>query len=264
MSKHLFIIVISGSGTKKEGFSEKMQKDLKKFTKNTPLQDNYTVTECLPYNQSGIDADEAAMFDRMKADNKLGGILSLRKAFLGAFGDAVVFESNATNTESAYYRIHNYMKSCFESVNQQMQNYDESKLIIVAGSMAIHVLNCYIWDADKGIRIFEHSPANENNNLKNLSYLATIGCNIPIYLSAKQPEEIVPITRRNSEFSWDNYYDKDDVLGWPLKPLCSAYDSLVTDYQINTGAYVGSHMKYWDDNNFTKPFTKKLLELFGE
>lgn len=263
MSKHLFVMAIPGSGTKQDGFSNKMQKDIKKFTKNTALHDNYTVIECLPYNKSGIDTDQKAMFERMKKHNKLGGILSLRKAFISAFGDAVVFESDSSNTQSAYYRIHTYLKNCFEQVNQMMDMYDESILVIVAGSMAIHVLNCYIWDADKGIRIFENQPANANNNLKNLVYLATIGCNIPIYLSAKQPNDIVPINKRNETFTWDNYYDKDDVLGWPLKPLCPAYDALVNDHQINTGPYVLSHIKYWDDNSFTKPFSKKLVELYS-
>lgn len=264
MSKHLFIVVIPGSGSKKDGFSDKFQKDLKKFIKKTPLQDNYTVTECLPFNKSGVDSNQAAMFDRMKANNKLGGILSLRKAFLGIFGDAVLFESDSANPDSAYYRMHNYMKSFFEQVNQQMNNYDESKLVIVAGSMGIHVLSCYIWDADKGIRVFENEPATANNNLKNLSYLATVGCNIPIYVSAKKPDQIVPINSRNELFTWDNYYDKDDVLGWPLKPLCPAYDALVTDYQIKTGIYLGAHVKYWNDNNFTKPFTKKLVSIYEE
>lgn len=262
MSKHLFIILIPGSGSKKEGFSQKFQNDLKRLTKKTSLHDNYTIAECLPFNQSGIDSDQDAMFNRMKENNKLGGILSLRKAFLGIFGDAVIFESDSTNSESAYYRMHNYMKSFFENVNQQMISYDKSELVIVAGSMGIHVLSCYIWDANKGIRIFESDPATSANDLKNLRYLATVGCNVPIYLSYKQANDIVPISRPNAFFSWDNFYDKDDVLGWPLKPLCPAYDDLVTDYQINAGLYVGSHIHYWDDNNFTKPFTKKITDIY--
>ena len=65
MSKRLFIIAIPGSGTKKQGFTTKLQKDLKRFTKKSNLKDNYTVVECLPYNQTGIDSDTDAILNRL-------------------------------------------------------------------------------------------------------------------------------------------------------------------------------------------------------
>jgi hypothetical protein len=37
----------------------------------------------------------------------------------------------------------------------------------------------------------------------------------------------------------------------------------VVDHEINTGMYVGSHLRYWDDNEFTVPFARKCLALFN-
>lgn len=62
---------------------------------------------------------------------------------------------------------------------------------------------------------------------------------------------------------WLNFYDPDDVLGYPLKPINAAYDNVVTDdITINVGSWFStswnplSHSAYWTDNSFTKPVAK--------
>ena len=56
------------------------------------------------------------------------------------------------------------------------------------------------------------------------------------------------------------FYDKDDVLGWPLADLSARYANLVTDIEINAGGgFWGwltsswnplSHNQYWQDSQF--------------
>lgn len=262
MSKHIFILVIPGTGVKKAGFSDGLQKDLNKHTKKTTLKDNFTVLEYRPFHESGVDQNQEELFRRMKSRNRLGGILSFRKTVLHLVGDAVLFDRDIRNPNSAYQFIHQKLKTLLEEIHQSMKNYDQTELVILASSIGVYVLSCYIWDADHSLGIFYQTLATPENNLRDLSYLATIGCNIPMYVSALKEKNIVPIERRNQKFTWDNFYDKDDVLGWPLQPLSYGYNELVTDFEINSGAYVGSHFKYWNNNNFTKPFTEKLVKLF--
>jgi len=65
---------------------------------------------------------------------------------------------------------------------------------------------------------------------------------------------------------WLNYYDKDEVLGYPLKPISQSYDALVNeDIEINVGGFGASftplsHTAYWTDNDFTKPVAKFLAD----
>ena len=64
-----------------------------------------------------------------------------------------------------------------------------------------------------------------------------------------------------------NYYDKDDILGYPLRPLSQSFKNTVTqDIQINVGGLLSSwnpksHSEYWTDNDFTKPVAKYLAGL---
>ncbi|MFA9391630.1 MAG: hypothetical protein ACERKD_17605 [Prolixibacteraceae bacterium] len=264
MSKHLFIIAIPGTGVKKAGFSKGLQKELIKQLKYTKLKNNYSVIECRPFNETGIDQNQKELFERMNASNRLGGILSFRKTVLHVVGDAVLFERNPSKANSAYQTIHRCLRDRFEEVNQLMQKYQESILVIVAGSIGVHVLSCYIWDADHSLGIFSKTPSTDQNNLRNLAHLSTFGCNIPIYVSALKVYSIKAFDRRNANFSWDNYYDKDDVLGWPLQALSPIYNNLVRDHEINTGVYIGSHIRYWDDKGFVKQLAEKLAEMFNQ
>lgn len=88
--------------------------------------------------------------------------------------------------------------------------------------------------------------------------LYTTGCNIPIFVAAHVTKDIVPIKKPHPKFEWHNYFDKDDVLGWPLEDLSSSYRTLVTDHKINVGqGVIGrllkswnplSHNEYWRDS----------------
>lgn len=257
----IHIVTIPGIGSKEEGYSKKFQEDIVKFLKRTVLKEKIKFYEALPFNVTDIDNRQRLLFNRLNKDNKLGGMLSLREFVLGAFGDGVTFERGAHKENSPYRKIHSYLKSFFEYIYEKMGS--NSKLVIVAGSLGAHILSTYIWDADNNIGIFKNEHANEKNNLSNLSFLATIGANIPLFISGYKEEDIKPISASNRayDFKWHNYYDKDDVLGWPLKQLSSEYGKVVEDFQINTGLYIGSHIRYWSDDDFTKPFTKYLVNL---
>ncbi|MCF8371965.1 MAG: hypothetical protein K9H64_10105 [Bacteroidales bacterium] len=262
MNNQIIVLTIPGIGTKKPGYSEKLENDVRKFAKKTSLKDNFRIIESRPFSVTEIDDNQDDTFRRLDATNNLGGILSPRKFVMEAFGDGVTFERNASDPDGPYQKIHRYLKEKIEEVNQIMLAYDKAILVIVAASMGAHLLSTYIWDADHNRGIFEAAPSTEKNNLRNLWYLATIGCNIPLFISGLQESQVIAFDKRNVDFTWDNFYDKDDVLGWPLRQLSPSYNTLVTDYQINTGLYVGAHVRYWKDNDFTKPFTGKLVELY--
>lgn len=259
MDKKIVILTIPGIGTKEVGYSEKFEKDIRRFT-NARVRSNLRVLETYPFSVTQVDQNQNNLFRRLDAVNKLGGILSLRKFVIEAFGDGVTFERASTEPDSNYRRIHTYLKTQIEAANELLN--DGDVFVILAASMGVHVLSTYIWDADHNNGIFENNPATENQNLRNLDYLVSIGCNIPLFVSGLPEAKITAFDKRNDHFTWDNYYDRDDVLGWPLKQLSDSYNKLVTDYEINTGLYAGSHVKYWDDNDFTKPFSEKLNSLY--
>ncbi len=67
---------------------------------------------------------------------------------------------------------------------------------------------------------------------------------------------------------WLNFYDKDDILGYPLAEIAPSYAALKTkgnlrEKSINAGTLLTSwnplaHVGYWTDQDFVKPVTRFL------
>lgn len=63
---------------------------------------------------------------------------------------------------------------------------------------------------------------------------------------------------------WINFYDADDVIGFPLRSLNAAYLKVVKkDVPVNTGSFLISwtpllHLEYWTDDGVLGPIARSL------
>lgn len=130
------------------------------------------------------------------------------------------------------------------------------------------MISNYLWDAEKNKNIFGPlsdggRPATDWLRLKTLRRLFTTGCNIPLFIAGLDERE--SFAKPNAEFQWDNYYDADDVLGWPLRQLGPSFD-MVDDHDINVGGIFTSwnplsHRDYWSDRDVIRPLADALMSL---
>lgn len=258
----LVILTIPGIGSKKPGYSQPLYDDLIAHWYGTPLYDQFKIVETLPFYQTKLDENQEQIFDRLDKNHPLGGPLSLRKFVLEAFGDGVTYEHQRELPDSTYMQVHRHIQGKIAEANALIHQHPGAKLVVVAASLGSHIFSNYLYDAQKNLGIFKDKPATDEEKLEHLAHLATLGCNIPLFVSGLPKERIIAFRKpKNNTFEWFNYYDSDDVLGWPLKELSPSFEQLVTDVHVNTGMYVGSHVRYWDDNEFTKPFALKCLAL---
>lgn len=213
----------------------------------------------------------------------------LRKFFLYGFGDAAGLENGKESRSSVYTQAQICFAKVLFAARQAMEG--DGPVVIIAQSLGCQVASCYFWDAQqkangasvnvgiwRDIRHFEHAitgAATEQGTPENgrplspeeigfiqgktFKTFVTTGCNIPIFVAAHAKADIVPIFAESEEFRWNNYYDQDDVLGWPLRPLSSGYEQRVIDHAINaSGSFWGwlalswnpmSHTQYWGDSD---------------
>jgi hypothetical protein len=210
----------------------------------------------------------------------------LRKFLLFSFADAAGLETDKEDDVSPYTQAQVAIaKSLFGALSQIGAN---GPIVIIAQSLGGQVISNFLWDAQKyhanpqpntvhagfwrDPTMFASTVANKNNftpdELKflagsSLRSLYTTGCNIPIFVAARARTEIEPIEKPNLQFEWHNFYDKDDVLGWPLAELSDKYKKLVVDHRINAGdGFFGwlikswnplSHGQYWGDDEVLDP-----------
>lgn len=216
----------------------------------------------------------------------------LRKFVLFGFGDAAGLESGKEPIGSDYAKAQ--IKIARELLLAREAMSMSGPVLILAQSLGCQVTSNYFWDAHQaamgnpprvGIwqdigRVQAQITGGRPLTAEEISFLQgksfrlfiTTGCNIPIFVAAHAKEDIVPI-RPNEHFEWHNYYDQDDVLGWPLADMSVEYAEVVTDHAVNAGSgIIGwllkswnplSHTQYWGDTEVLDPLEARLRSLLS-
>lgn len=275
MTKTIALITIHGMGdTKREyyvEFYDKIKKSLGNSTWDKVIFKHLYYQDILQVNQENVFQSMRDQIDWMK----------LRKFLLYGFSDAASLEYKKEAIDSSYFRTQKMiMQSMDEIFDASAQK--EIPVVVIAQSLGCQVMSSYIWDADpvrqatNGIwsaplndGVTKGSPRDNFRRMRSLQRLYTTGCNIPIFVSGHKTIEA--ISPPGQSFKWHNFFDEDDVLGWPLQPLSPSYDKLVEDIPINAGeGIIGtifkswnpiSHGQYWTDSEVIGHMSSAIKEL---
>ena len=192
----------------------------------------------------------------------------LRKFFLFGFGDAASLEYSAHRDEIKYIATQKEIQRALKVAYSELGKDNSKPVIIIAQSLGCQVISNYLWDAENNKHIFQDTNNIEANELKflrlkSLHNLITTGCNIPLFISGIEKKDRKCFKKPNVKFKWSNYYDPDDILGWPLKQLGASFN-IVNDCDINSGGIFTSwnpfsHNEYWSDKDVIKPLANILL-----
>ncbi len=254
MSKKFGVITIHGMGTQGEGYHESLTKRLESHLLDEVKEDMAFVPLYYHDQMQGQQADIWKEMQKEEIDWK-----SFRKFFLYYFSDATTSEHRPERENSVYKKVQYKIRDTLNTLYQDVGG-EDVPLVIIAHSLGCQVLSNYIWDAQKNTGIWENETPTNFQKFGTLRYFFTSGCNIPFFVSGF--DEILAIDKPNPDFEWLNYYDRDDMLGWPLRPLSSSYRNLIkADIEINTGITPLSHMNYWKDKDFIHPIVDKIKSL---
>lgn len=227
------------------------------------------------YYQKILQDNQYTVWDRTRQGSAVR-FADLRKFVLFGFGDAAGLENRKEIPGSVYELAQGEIARTLLSAHAIRPG---MPVVFVAQSLGGQVLSSYIYDAQKaaagkpvGAGIWRNIDAwaagalgrsltaSEKTFLAagTCAALVTTGCNIPIFVAAHKEMHIIPIAPPTSLFKWINFYDPDDILGWPLQPLSGGYRALVEDRAINAGGGVANlllrswnplaHNSYWDDD----------------
>ncbi len=262
MNHEIAVVIIHGMGSQERGFSRPLRDELIRRLKAQASKVKWGEI----YWANILEPRQRAYLRKANADNKMD-FMTLRRFMVTAFGDAAAYRKVPKRSKNTtYQQVH-------DRVGQEIARLEEPgnpkmPLIVLAHSLGGHVMSNYIWDMQKaptpGLSVFQQ--------MKTVAGMITFGCNIPFFVFAYAPTDIKPIKFPGNALKpahkglarWNNYYDPDDVLGYPLKVINPAYRKVVDrDISINVGGVFSSwnplsHNRYWTDNSFTKPVTKFL------
>lgn len=164
---------------------------------------------------------------------------SFRKFFINSLGDVTAYNNEM------YDEVHACIEDSMMALRHKLHYNGFVPVIVIAHSLGCAMITDYIWDRQK-----KNDPVHDRFMLP-VKAIFTMGCNIPVFALSHDPIEAIDA----QGIVWLNLYDKDDIMGYPLKPISDSYDEAVdADVQVNTGRWWSSwnplsHNDYWTDSD---------------
>ncbi len=257
MAPEIGVLIIHGMGSQQPDFAQGLIDDLKEKL------DNKATKVCWQpvYWSSVLSGREASVWRDLSTECDLDWV-KLRKFFLNAFGDAAAYRYVPAEYDCTYYQIHDVVHAGLTALKNQLG--DGKPLIVLAHSLGSVIITDHIWDRQLG-RDTQRYGQSPFERMESLAGLVTFGCNIPLFVLAYDPIECIEFPPAalpdalKTKAKWLNFFDSDDILGWPLKALSPKHAVAVTeDREINVGGLFTawnplSHGDYWTDDSFTDP-----------
>ena len=273
MPKTLGVLTVHGMGDQKPDYADPMIEELHRriFGDSVSIEDSDIAWEAGHWADAIQPAQDQLWEDL--SDNPNMSYTKLRQFVISYLGDAI-----------AYQRVHasnngrmNYYEMFHQSINGSLKNLqekigDEDKpLIIIAHSLGSVIMSNYIWDVQK-VDVKE-TPF---ERMETLAGFITFGSTIPLFALAYKQRQNIQFPPKNIQnyfpqmnrdkvkdvVKWINFFDADDVLGYPIGHLGPSY-GVVEDREINVGGLLTfwnpfSHADYWTDNDFTVPVAEAI------
>lgn len=266
MTDRIGILTIHGMGEEKQNFDHQLKRGLLR-----ELGAESYARLCIRsiWFHPAISSSQKDVAEKMKRSGLR--CKGLRDFALFSLSDVTAYDNRADAADSVYRRVHQLILDRIHRLGDELPA--AAPVIVIAHSLGCQVISNYIWDAQQTLMsgrragIWDH-PLNRNPTtfeaLGSIRYLLTSGCNIPLFVSGFP--QIEAIHRPNPGFRWVNYFDKDDILGWPLKPLsrgfANSYDEVVTeDVPINVGFTPLGHLNYWKSRQFVDAVAERIKEV---
>ena len=278
MKKQIGVFTIHGIGSQKAGFSAGLVEQLCQHLGK--LRSRFQWEEIHWANVMKVRED--ILLECMKDARDQDGAplkldwMSARNFVVNGFGDALAYHRDFEK-DSAYSVIHQVISSTIENFYSTCAARN-TPVVVLAHSLGCHMMSNYLWDTQQRGYKGPLAP------LPGLVGFVTFGCNIPLFSlafpSARPIRLPSPNIRKHAlrtAAKWLNFYDRDDLLGWPLRPLYQKNFSKLTkaqrdtvsrmvDYEINVGSLATSwnpaaHNGYWTDRDMTLPIAQYLGKL---
>lgn len=268
MAKDFAIITIHGMGDTKKDYYKSFEKKLR----NRVGKDTWDSKVHLEhvYYQNLLQGEQEDYYEDSDDEHDLRWDI-LRKLMIFGFNDAAAIEHSLRKDGKLYIDVHRRIATAFDNAYGKLGN-QAKPVFVVAQSLGAQQVSNYLWDAKKNLRFFsDQGPGDEEMRkfcrLNSCKQFITTGCNIPLFKAGlPDPKNF---DRPNLEFTWHNYFDADDVLGYPIRKIAPSFEvDWIEDHKVSVGGlFTGwnpaSHTRYWTDKDVLNPIAKDIKAILG-
>ncbi|MGV2827200.1 hypothetical protein [Myxosarcina sp. GI1(2024)] len=196
--------------------------------------------------------------------NKLNSFFGLREFIFQAIADSLTYQITKSKLDDfwGYNTIHRCFADSLNDLAKENWAGGDAPLCIIAHSLGTVIASNYIYDLETNKAQIDlgNTPLERGETLTSVYTLAS---QIPFWSlrypnfdrPIRVPSEKLDRHYSNLQGEWINFYDQNDILGYPLKILNEAYSEAVTeDKVVNVGSLLEtwnplSHCSYWTDED---------------
>jgi hypothetical protein len=208
--------------------------------------------------------------------------ISLRRFMVNFAADAIAYQP-AESGRQVYDQVHGVFAQSLRALAEEAG--EKAPLCIIAHSLGTVIASNYIYDlqAPPQKKLIPHTVKTTSGGTplekgETLALFYTLGSPIAIW-SLRYTGFGVPVAVPDPRLikhhpgiagEWVNFYDRDDVIGYPLKSLNPLYKQAVKkDVEINAGGFLSSwnplsHLGYLTDGDALKPMAEGLFGVWEQ
>lgn len=281
MSQKIAVAIIHGVGDQGPEFAKAMSDKLKAKLKSIIPEENADINDhfyIIPVFWASILAKkQRRLWQTINAEEQLN-FDSLRKFMLNFIGDAVAYQPSQTRRQ-VYEQIHDRYQAVLQDL--AIQAGGEAPLCVIAHSLGTIITNNFFFDLGRALAEDPQSPPGRTplESGQTLALVYTLGSPLALwslrydnYVPPPFPGQILADLYPNARPQWINFYDKDDIISYPIRSISPGYAQLVQlglleDRQVNVGGLLSSwnilsHFGYWTDPDVVDPIANSLFELW--
>ena len=234
--KTVGLLVIHGMGTEREDFDVPFKKGLFRRLRQMGRDPERIAYGKVFWSAYVNERQRKYVAASRMPPNRLDW-MSFRNFVMHNLSDAASYQRQRGQDNKNYNLIVRIIQGVVRHIRGELGS-DDKPLVIAAHSLGCFVISNYIWDAHKMYAGQPaqwpegFSPAGKFEHMVNTSAVITFGCNIPLFVIGHDPVEAVRFPHPDladeykANAQWHNFYDPDDILGWPLKTLPYSLDGV--------------------------------------
>lgn len=281
MTQKIGVIIIHGAGTPKEDFAVEMIEQISKGVGKRLSIDNADVEEMLAFEpvywSSIFEREQKELWEKVQDKTDLN-YHRLRQFVINFLGDAVAYQPTVIGNQN-YDKVHSLVAKSIKNLREKVG--PNAPLCVISHSLGTVVAGNYFYDLQynrenigpqtKGN--YDHTPIEQ---CETLTLFYTLGSPIALWTlryidygsPITVPSKMISKRYPNLQGEWLNFYDKDDVLAYPLKGINRAYKEAVTkDVAVNAGGFLTSwnplsHNNYDSDDEVINPIVEGLVRIW--
>lgn len=218
------------------------------------------------------------LYEKLGVD-RLDSFFGLREFIFQAIADSLTYQVTQSKIEDlwSYAGIHTCFANSLNELAREEEAGSDAPLCIIAHSLGTVIASNYIYDLQSHKAQIEigNTPLEKGETLTSVYTLAS---QIPFWSlqhpnfdqPIQVPSESLALYYSDLKGEWINFFNKSDIMGYPLRSLNQSYSAAVTeDREVNDGGLLQSwnplsHCSYWTSESVIETIATGLHDILQQ